>query len=271
MFPRIQPLGLDASSSLGRVYSRQTTASVNCEIYAVSFVMEYCPISTTFKNPASIHNLLNLSCCDNFSIRSPHFCNGRSLWAQSSLSKSTSVLITLGTSTALPQRIHRSIMKGFIFFTHFCDCSVKTELIYRSNCAKKTVSIVSKSAQQCIDNFPLPLLLSRPLDSGLVARKIGCPLSANVNIIFSAILSHSPCGPSSFVEYHFFSEPGPRKDQCPFPNLLAKRETSRAFDSHSILLSLDPHQMSLNIDMKMILPVKFSGVSFILNSKSLTS
>ena len=30
-------------------------------------------------------------------------------------------------------------------------------------------------------------------------------------------------------------------------------------------------QMSLNIDMKIILPVKFSGVSFNLNSKVLTS
>ena len=40
----------------------------NCENSAVSFVMKYCPISTTFRNPASIQNLLNLSCCDNFSI-----------------------------------------------------------------------------------------------------------------------------------------------------------------------------------------------------------
>ena len=31
------------------------------------------------------------------------------------------------------------------------------------------------------------------------------------------------------------------------------------------------HEMSLNIDMKIILPVKFSGVSFHLNNKSLTS
>ena len=27
---------------------------------------------------------------------------------------------------------------GFIFFTHFCDCSINTELINRSNCAKKS-------------------------------------------------------------------------------------------------------------------------------------
>ena len=58
-------------------------------------------------------------------------------------------------------------------------------------------------------------------------------------------------------------------DHCPAPNLNAYRETSSAFDSHSILLSFDPHEMSLNIDMKMILPVRFSGVSFNLNSNSL--
>ena len=45
-------------------------------------------------------------------------------------------------------------------------------------------------------------------------------------------------------------------------------KTSRAFDSHSFSSTLDPHEMSLNIDMKIILPVKFSGVSFNLNSKS---
>ena len=106
------------------------------------------------------------------------------------------------------------------------------------------------------------------MDNGLVARKTGCPLSANVNIIFSAILSHSPCGLSSRIEYPFFSEPGPRNDHCPVPNLLAYRETRLAFDSHSALLSLDPYEMSLNIDMKMILPVKFSGVSFNLNRNS---
>ena len=104
-----------------------------------------------------------------------------------------------------------------------------------------------------------------------MARKTGCPLSQNSNIIFCAILSHSACGLSALVEYHFFSEPRPRNDHCPARNLYAYRETRLAFDSHSILLSFDPHEMSLNIDMKMILPVKFSGVSSNLNSKRLTS
>ena len=104
-----------------------------------------------------------------------------------------------------------------------------------------------------------------------MARKTGCLLSPNSNIIFSAILSHSPCGLSSLIEYLILSEPSPRNDHCPAPNLLAKRETRLAFDSHSTLLSLDHHEMSLNIDMMIILPVEFSGVSFNLNNKSLTS
>ena len=97
VFPWIHPFGCDASSSPGRVHSRQTAAR-NCENSAMSFVMKYCPISTECKNPASIQNLLNLSCCDSFSIRSPYCCNRRSWLTGSSQSKGTSVLITLGTS-----------------------------------------------------------------------------------------------------------------------------------------------------------------------------
>ena len=132
--------GYDASSSLGRVYSRHATAW-NWENPAVSFVMKYCPISTTFRNPASIHNLLNLSCCESFSFRSPYCCNRRSWLARSSQSKGTSVLITLSTSEELDcpptTGCPRSIVKGFVLFTYFCDCSIKTELICRNNYAKK--------------------------------------------------------------------------------------------------------------------------------------
>ena len=136
---------------------------------------------------------------------------------------------------------------------------------------RKIVSIVSKSAAKCIDSFPCPWLLSRPLDNGLVARKIGHPLSANSTNILSAILSHTPCGLSSLIQYHFFSETGPMNYHCPFPNLFAYRDTSLAFARHSFPLSFDPQDMTLNIDINMILPVKFSGVSSNLNSKRLTS
>ena len=104
-----------------------------------------------------------------------------------------------------------------------------------------------------------------------MARKTGCPLSPNSNIIFSAILSHSPCGKSALIEYHFFSEPGPRNDHCHVLNLFVYRGTRLAFDKHYFSLSLDPQEMSLNIDMKTILPVKFSGVSPNHNRKLLTS
>ena len=72
VFPLIQPFGSDESSSLGKVYSRQATEYVNCE-NSVSFVMKYCPTSTVVKNPASVQKLLNMSCRDNFSIRSLFF------------------------------------------------------------------------------------------------------------------------------------------------------------------------------------------------------
>ena len=57
---------------------------------------------------------------------------------------------------------------------------------------------------------------------------------------------------------------------CPFPNLLAYKGTSRAFARHSFSLSFVPQEMSLNIDKSRILPVKFSGISPNLYSKLLT-
>ena len=102
---------------------------------------------------------------------------------------------------------------------------------------RKTVSIVPPSAQKRIDNFPPPLLLSVPLDNGLVARKTGCPLSPNFIIINSATLSHSPCGLHSRAEQHFFSDPGPRNDHIPGENLFALIETSMGLNSQSCSLS----------------------------------
>ena len=149
-------------------------------------------------------------------------------------------------------------MKGFILFTYLSDCSVKTELVCRNKYAKNSLN-------RFLDGCKVNRQFS------MVARKIGHPLSANSNNIFSAKLSQIPCGLSSFIEYHFFSEPGPMNDHCSFPNLFAYRETSLAFDKHSFSLSLVPQEMLLNIDINMILPVKFSGVSSNLNSKRLTS
>ena len=59
-------------------------------------------------------------------------------------------------------------------------------------------------------------------------------------------------------------------DHCPVPNFLAYKDTILACARHSSSLSFVPQEMSLKIDMKRILPVKFSGVSPYLLSKSLT-
>ena len=56
----------------------------------------------------------------------------------------------------------------------------------------------------------------------------------------------------------------------PLPNFLAYKDTSRAFARHSSSLSFVPQEMSLSIDINRILPVKISGVSHNLLSKSLT-
>ena len=119
---------------------------------------------------------------------------------------------------------------------------------------RKTGSIVSPSAQKCVDNFPPPWLLSVPRENGLAARKTGCPLSLNLIIINSATLSHSPCGLSLQVEYHFVSDPCARNDLCPAGNLSANKDTSVELVIHSFSVSLIHHMMSLNIDMKIIRP-----------------
>ena len=89
--------------------------------------------------------LLNVSCCDNFSIRSPYLCNSNSLCVGSSLFKRTFVLITFGTNEELDcsPTTGSSRVIWFIFFTRFCDCTVKTELIYRSNCAKNSCNRIT--------------------------------------------------------------------------------------------------------------------------------
>ena len=59
-------------------------------------------------------------------------------------------------------------------------------------------------------------------------------------------------------------------DHRPVPNFLAYKDTTLACARHSFSLSFVPQEMSLNIDMKRILPEKMSGVSPHLLSKSLT-
>ena len=120
------------------------------------------------------------------------------------------------------------------------------------------------------EQFSISFAFEFTSGQGVVARKIGHPLSAKSSNIFSAILSQIPCGLSSFKEYHFFSEPGPMNDHCLVPNFLAHKDTTSACARHISSLCFVPQEMSLNIDMNRILPVKFCGVSRKLLSKLLT-
>ena len=115
---------------------------------------------------------------------------------------------------------------------------------------------------KCIDSFPCPLLLSIPLDNGVVARKVGCPLSATYSNICSAMLSQAPCGLFS-AEYRFFSEPGPINDHCPIPISLCKYFDDSGICQTFFFLAFLTQEMSLNIDINRILPVKDSGVCHI--------
>ena len=177
MFPWIHPFGCDAPSSLGRVYSRQAT-TWNCVRSAVSFVMKYCPFSTTLRNPASIQNLLKLSCCDSFSIRYPSCCNRKIFirW-----------VITIQRNFCLDHTEHewgtwvshhngspRSLVKEFIL-TYQRDCSVNTELGCRDNYAKNS-----------LNRFQIGCIVYRQL----------CPLLLN---------DHCPFSKSSSVQRYEFS------------------------------------------------------------------
>ena len=75
VFPRIQPFGSDDFSSLGKVYSRRVTGSVNCEKLFSVLCHKYCPTSTVVRNPPSVQNLITRFCCDSLSTRSWYFCN----------------------------------------------------------------------------------------------------------------------------------------------------------------------------------------------------
>ena len=95
------------------------------------------------QNPASIQNLLNLSCCESLSIRSSQCCHPKFWFVVPTFSKEISVLISLCTINWLSHQcttLPWSTVKRFMFFTHFRDCSVKTELIYRNNYAQNSLN-----------------------------------------------------------------------------------------------------------------------------------
>ena len=70
VFPWIQPFKSDDFSSLGKVYPRHATGSVNCKNSSVLFVMKCCLTSTIVWNPASVQSLITRFCCGSLSTRS---------------------------------------------------------------------------------------------------------------------------------------------------------------------------------------------------------
>ena len=71
-----------------------------------------------------------------------------------------------------------------------------------------------------------------------------------------------PSGLLTWVPCHFFSDPGPRNDQCPRMNLRAYSVTLCAFTIHCSLFPRFLQWMSFHIDMKTVLPWKCSDSHF---------
>ena len=195
VFPRIQPFGSDDFSSLGKVYSRQATDSVNCENSSVSFVMKYCPTSTVVKNPASVQ-ILNHTILLWWSFHSFFVFLKQIFFLRKVIGRKYVCLHHTWHEQWVRLSFHNKspckIMARVTFFTHFWDCSVDTELMNKNKCGKNSFNRSLISAE-VYDKFPPPLLSSVPRDNGLVARKTG----VRFNWIWSSSilrLCHSPCG-----------------------------------------------------------------------------
>ena len=130
VFPRMQ--------SLGKVYSRQATESVNCKNSSVSFVMKYCPTSTVVRHPASIQNFIPRSCCDNCSIPSWYHCNRSKIFFLCKIIGQEFVCLhhtwhEQWVGLSCHNKSPCSILARTTFFTKIRDCSVNG-----NNCAKNS-------------------------------------------------------------------------------------------------------------------------------------
>ena len=198
-------------------------------------VMKNCPLPIFFEKPALEQSLVNFwssgssaNFCSYSRNRFP--CTDTSVWE---------IVQALGNSVGTTIDSQFSFSAGSLtlgeslaYSLHKFWVSCLTETTVR-----RINSTVSSLPLNWIDFFPFPLLFNSPLSTALVARNTGCPLSAKLSIMPSAVLSHSPSGLWGWVPYHFFSDPGPRNDRRPCGNLRAYSVILRTF---AIQFSLFP-------------------------------
>ena len=235
--------------------------------------MKYCATTTTFKNPASIQNLLNLSCCDNFSISSPYLCTNILFVQDHHHSKarlSWSRLAQTRNSTVLPQRVSPFYHEKIHILHTFLRLLRKDWADLQINCAKNSCNrfLVGTIVDR---QFSTAFAFSTDLwtmDSWL--ERLGVRFLRVSPSSFPPFCPIQPCGLSSLIEYHF-SLNQDRETTIVliqiFSHIEKRVEHSTRILFHCLLIH---NEMSLNIDMKIILPVRFSGVSPDLNRKLLT-
>ena len=139
VFPWIHPFGCDASSSLGSVVPLHEIVRIlqclsswntvrlqqHSEILHPYKICSICLVVIAFQ--FVLHTVAIEDLCE----QGHH--NPKELLSWSRLAR-------MRNSIALSQRVAPFFREGFVLFTHFCDCSVKTELIYRSNHVKKSLN-----------------------------------------------------------------------------------------------------------------------------------
>ena len=139
----------------------------------------------------------------------------------------------------------------------------KCEPKSRSTCCSLTATCVRVGARD--PTCPLPQSHAQEL---FVIHMRGNPSLILCDQIFGNFASFSPqsdpkhpFGLPLYVAYHFFSEPGPRKDQCPqgIFERIPQFFLNYFHISHNSSFPFESHTMSFNIDMKMILPLKSDG------------
>ena len=160
------------------------------------------------------------------------------------------------------QQVSLELFDHRVSFYQIRYCSARTELIDGDDHFFRSNWTLSSLAVKCIVVLPPPLLLNFPLSRVLVQRKIGWPNLSKLSSIFSAVRSKDPLGLQLYVAYRFFCEPSPRKDQWLRRNCRAYSSTLFELFSHNSAFPVAPHSMSLNIDMKMILPLKSARSHF---------